>query len=55
MWEKAVARCEECGINKYLCGKCDVEVHIKQSLFHDREAINNGYFEPISTCIMMEK
>ncbi len=25
--EKAVIRCEECCLKKYLCGKCDVEVH----------------------------
>jgi hypothetical protein len=51
--EKAVIRCEECGLKKYLCGKCDVEIH-QHFLFHDREAINNGYFEPISSCVIMD-
>ena len=48
--EKAVVRCEECHPHKYLCGNCDVEIH-QDHPFHDRDAVVNGRFQPISSSV----
>lgn len=50
--KKAMIRCEECKVFKYLCGNCDMEIHNSQP-YHDRYGIINGYFQPISADVAM--
>ena len=45
--EPAVIRCNECFTAKYLCGSCDQKVH-ELLPCHDRDAVVNGHYEPIS-------
>ena len=45
--EPAVIRCNECFNAKYLCGSCDQKVH-ELLPCHDRDAVFNGHYEPIS-------
>jgi hypothetical protein len=47
---RAVIQCEDCYLKRYLCGNCDVEMH-KNHPFHDRDAILNGFHEPIPSTV----
>jgi hypothetical protein len=47
---RAVIRCEDCNVNRYVCGSCDVDIH-KCQPFHDRVAILNGFHEPIPSTV----
>ncbi|XP_028410581.1 uncharacterized protein LOC114533276 isoform X3 [Dendronephthya gigantea] len=42
----AVIGCQDCISHRYVCGDCDEENH-KNHPFHDRDAILNGFHEPI--------
>ncbi|KAF3840644.1 hypothetical protein F7725_006506 [Dissostichus mawsoni] len=46
--EEAVIRCLDCVPldMEFLCATCDMEAH-KRNIFHDREAVFNGFLEPI--------
>lgn len=45
-----IIRCRECYEHQYLCPICDQNQHTL-NVFHDREILQDGHFEPISsTC-----
>ncbi|XP_029919040.1 uncharacterized protein LOC115367433 isoform X2 [Myripristis murdjan] len=54
---EAVVRCLDCVPldMEFLCATCDVEAH-KRNVFHDREAVFHGFFEPIppTTAVVMD-
>ncbi|KAF3850521.1 hypothetical protein F7725_012293, partial [Dissostichus mawsoni] len=56
--EEAVIRCLDCVPldMEFLCATCDMEAH-KRNIFHDREAVFNGFLEPIppTTAVVVDE
>ena len=55
---EAVVRCLDCVAPEmeFFCAKCDMEAH-KRNIFHDREALFHGFFEPIppTTAVVLDE
>ncbi|XP_076129536.1 uncharacterized protein LOC143111224 [Alosa pseudoharengus] len=52
--EAAVIRCRDCLPLQWFCGSCDVQGH-QQLVLHNREAIHEGFFKPISPSTIIVK